>query len=173
MKIIEALKKIKDLTRKAEDLRGKIGIYCADMSHENPTYGSPEQQKEQVSGWLQAHSDILKEISKLRLAIQKTNVSVLVPIELGGVSVTKTIAEWIHRRRDLAGLDAAAWKALSDRKLPPSAELLATNGTKMEVQIRRYYDAAKRDKHVDMYMSEPSTIDATLEVINAVTDVIE
>ena len=41
-----------------------------------------------------------------------------------------------------------------------------------EVRVRRYYDPAQRDEKLELYRSEPSTIDATLEVSNAVTDLI-
>jgi len=69
MKIIEGMKKIKDLTKKAEDIRAKIGLFCADLDYETPMY--PDQRKE-VDGWLQSHSDMLKEILSLRLSIAKT-----------------------------------------------------------------------------------------------------
>ena len=51
MKLIEALKQTKDLKRKAEDLRRKIGQFCAYLSHETPTYAD---QKKQVAEWLQS-----------------------------------------------------------------------------------------------------------------------
>ena len=105
MKIIEALKKIKDLQRKAEDLASKIGQYSAYLNYETPMY--PDQKK-QVSEWLQSHDDILKEILRLRLAIQKTNLETDVTIELGGKTVIHSIAGWIHRRRDLASEAALA-----------------------------------------------------------------
>ena len=173
MKIIEALKKIKDLKKKAEDLRDKIGTYCADMDHETPVYGTVDQQRAEISKWLQSHSDILKEISKLHLAIQKTNVGTVVPIELGGKTVQKTIAEWIVRRRELAGLEHKAWQKLGDRSLPATAQIKNTRLEPVEVRIRRYFDPKERDEKTELYRSEPMTIDATLEVVNAVTDLIE
>lgn len=169
MKIIEAMKKIKDLQVKAEDLRQKIGKHCADLSFETPLY---PDQRVVVAGWLQAHSDILKEILRLRFAIQKTNIATSVVVVLGESNVTKTIAEWIHRRRDLAKLDQGAWASLGDRGLK-EGQTQTTQGEKMDVKIRRYFDPLERDKKVDLYRSEPSVIDATLEVTNAITDLIE
>ena len=66
MKLIQAMKQIKDLQRKAEDLRGKVAIHCAHMSYETATYG--DKQREQVREWLQAHADILKEILRQNLS---------------------------------------------------------------------------------------------------------
>lgn len=168
MKIIEAMKKIKDLQKKAEDLRGKIGVHCADQSHETPLY--PDQRK-QVAEWLQSHADIMREILGLRVAIQRTNIATEVTINLGEKAVTKSIAEWIHRRRDLAKLDLEAWSKLGDRGLR-EGNIQTTQGQVVEVKIRRYFDPLERDRRIDLYRSEPNTIDATLEVTNAITDLV-
>lgn len=172
MKIIEGMKQIKQLTAKAEDLRKKIAQYCADMDFETPTYGTADEQKETVRGWIQSHSDVVKEILRLRVAIQRTNLATSVSITLGDKAVTKTIAEWIHRRRDLAAFDFEAWKMLTDKNLREGVVQNSTGGTK-DVKIRRYYVPAERDKFLELYRSEPTTIDGTLEVTNAVTDLIE
>lgn len=169
MKIIEAMKQVKDLTRKADDLRTKIGSHSADLDFETPMY---ENQKLQVSGWLQSHSDILKEILRLRVAIQKTNILTPVTITIGDVNVTKTIAEWIHRRRDLAAMEQQAWRQLTDRGLREGTVTQSTGQLK-EVKIRRYFDPLVRDQKVEEFRSEPHLIDSTLEVVNAVTDLIE
>ena len=169
MKIIEALKKIKDLQRKAEDLRGKIGKYCVHYDYETPTY---QDQKGKVSEWLQAHMGIVKEILKLRLAIQKTNVLTLVDIEIGGKKVTNSIAGWIHIRRDLAKMDETAWGQLGDKGLKEGISR-NTSGESVPVKIVRCYEPTERDKNLEMYRQEPMLIDSTLEVVNAVTDLIE
>lgn len=168
MKIIEAMKKIKDLQIKAEDLRKKAATYCADQSHETPVYGADQPQK--IKEWIQAHGDILKEILGLRVAIQKANLSTPVTIELGGLQITKSIAEWIHRRRDLAALEFALWNGIGDRGLREGS-IRTSTGETQEVKIRRYYNPSERDTAMDIYRSEPSTIDSTLEIVNAVTDI--
>lgn len=169
MKIIEALKKIKDLQKKADDLRAKVGNNCAYQSFENPTY---PDQRSQVGEWIQAHSDILKEIMRLRFAIQKTNIGTEVVIELSEKNVTKTIAEWIHRRRDLAGLERDIWRKLTDRGLK-EGQGMNTLGQPVTISIVRCFDPKERDKKVSDFDSEPSQIDAKLEIINAVTDLME
>ena len=167
MKIIEGMKKIKELQIKAEDLRKKVATYCADQSHETPIYG--KDQAEKIKEWVQSHGDILKEILGLRVAIQRTNIQTSVTIELDGKQVQKSIAEWIHRRRDLAGLELALWTGIGDRGLREGIVKTSTGET-MEVKIRRYYDPSERDKRMELYRSEPSVIDRTLEVTNAVTE---
>lgn len=177
MKIIEGLKQIKELQRKASDLRQKIETYCADMDIENPTYSTVEEQRKQIASWLQAHHDIVKEIEELRLRIQKTNLTVLVCIPLGEPgTVTKPIAAWIHRRKDLATLERIAWFGLTNRRLEPRA-LRDDKGNPNEVtriiQVRKYYDQKERDKKVEEYTAEPAKIDAALEIANATTDLME
>lgn len=170
MKIIEALKQIKDLKIKADDLKTKVSQNCALTSIETPLY---PDQKSQVSEWIQAHSDILKEISRLALAIQRTNIATQVTIELGGKQVTKSIAEWIFRRRDLAKAELDIWSALTDRNIRESSEAQTSAGNRLEIKIVRFYDPKQRDEKKSLFSSEPSIIDGKLEIVNAVTDLIE
>ena len=169
MKIIEGMKKIKDLQRKVSDLQSKIKIHCAYLDFEGETY---ENQKGKVLSWVQSCEDSIQEIAKLRVAIQKTNISTDVSIELGGVVVTKTVAEWIHRRRDLANLAKGTWNCLTDKKLP-SGPVNLTSGEVRQVKPVLCFDLEERDRKLEVYSSEPYLIDSKLEVINAITDLIE
>ena len=172
MKIIQALKEVKDLQKKAEDLRLKVKQHSADLDYETPVY---PDQKRQIDEWIQAHSDIMKQILKRRLQIQKTNLETNVTIELGDNKVTKPIAAWVHRRRDLAEQERTMWAGLTDKGLKENQYLPPTTagGAAREVKLRRYYEPAIRDKNIEQYRTEPHVIDSTLEVVNAVTDLIE
>lgn len=172
MKIIEGMKKVKELTKKAADLRQKIAMYSADMTTDTPTYKTEADQKAMVSGWLQAHFDISKEIERLRIAITYTNVTHKVSIILeDGKQVEKSIQAWIMRRRELATFDCEAWKALSIRTLKNQAYKPDARSEEIKIaEVRRYYDQEQRDKMVSLFTSEPHSIDATLEVVNAITD---
>jgi len=169
MKIIEGLKQIKELQRKADDLKDKVARHSAYLSNETAVY---DNQKEQVHQWIQSHSDIMKEILRLRIAIQKTNLNTMVTMELGGKSVTKTIAEWVHRRRDLANNEAVMWSKLTDRQLKEGIQKQST-GQEQEVKIVRCYDPKEKDTMLYLFQSEPSIVDSKLEVVNAVTDLME
>lgn len=170
MKLIQGMKQLKELTTKAEDLREKVKKFCADLTIETPTY---PDQRATVAGWIQSHSDVVKRIGELRLAIQRTNLATLVTIELDGKQITKPIASWIHRRRDLATLEGAMWGQLTDRNLKEQNLQTAPGGAVTEVRIRRYFDPAERDAKRELYRGEPSIIDGTLEVVNATTDLME
>lgn len=169
MKLIQALKQIKDLERKADDYVALIREHCAISSIETPKYAD---QKAQVAGWIQGHADILKEILRLRVAIQRTNMQTQVPVELNGKTVTKSIAEWIHRRRDLAQKELILWNSIGDKGIKEGIGK-GPSGQEMEVKIVRYYDPGKREDMRMSLQSEPSIIDSALEIVNAVTDVIE
>ena len=170
MKIIEAMKKLKDLQRKCHDLRNKVAVHCAGLSYETPPYGL--EQRKTVEGWVQSHRDIVQEIARLRVAIQKTNILTLVTIDFGDKSVTKTIAEWIHRRRDLAQMDASMVAQLGDRGLKEQRGK-DSQGNDVEIKIVRYFDPKVRDELLNEFQSEPSIIDGRLEVVNAITDLVE
>ena len=170
MKIIEALNKVKDLDTKVKDLTYKIGCCCADTELDTPLY---PDQKGKISEWLQGVHDITLEIETLKHRIQKTNVMTEVPIELNGKIITKSITRWIIRRRDLAGKDLSAWMQLSDRGLrAQSSQSSNSNETKI-YKVRRYFDPAEKDKMTGLYSSEPSIIDGKLEIINAITELLE
>jgi hypothetical protein len=175
MKLIQAMKQVKSLLVKADDLRTKIAAHSAHLSIETPVY---KEQATIIQGWLQSHEDLMQEIAKLKVAITRTNLVTNVTIELGEKQVTKSIAEWIVRRGDssdkkgTAMLDLQAWKALTDRNLREGQVPSSSGGPTTPVTIVRCYDPIKRDQKVALYQSEPQTIDATLEVANAITDVI-
>jgi len=170
MKIIEAMKKIKELQVKVDDLKSKVSQYCTIQNIETPTYG--ENQSGKIKEWLQSISDSVKEILRLRIAIQRTNLATNVSIELDEKHVDKTIAEWIHRRRDLSGLEMSAWSSIGDRGLKEGM-LKNSQGETVVVKLVRFYDPNERDKKIASLRDEPSIIDRTLEVINATTDLIE
>lgn len=170
MKIIEALKQEKDLARKVSDLKDKVAKNCAISTVETETYSD---QREQVGSWLQSIHDVLKERERLRLAIQRTNLATDVTIEIGGATVTKSIAAWIHRRRDLSRFECEAWQALTDRNIREGQTQGPSGATVIDIKIKRFYDPLERDKNVELFTTEPTLIDARLEIVNAVTDLIE
>lgn len=173
MKIIEALKSIKMLEQKCSDLRKKISDNCCQYDYETPVYTDEGTQRQQIQEWMQSHHDSVKEILRLRTAIQRTNLATEVTIDLGNGSVTKTIAEWVHRRRDLAKLEQSMWSVLADgQRREGRIQIQGASGEK-QVTIRRYFDPAERDQKIEFFRNEPMKIDSTLETVNATTDLLE
>lgn len=170
MKIIEAMKRVKANEIKVDDLQKKIAQYCANLSTETPLYG--ESSKAKITEWAQSCEDISQENIRLLCAIQKTNLQTSVTIEIGGKTVTKNIAEWVWRRRKYALLDLKTYGQMTDRNLKEGIAM-STTGDKVEVKIVRNFDVLVRDQKMEMYRTEPHTIDAALEVVNATTELIE
>lgn len=171
MKIIEAMKRVKLNNEKVADLRAKIGQNSAHLSYETPLYG--DKQPAQVSEWVQACLDISKENVRLLVAIQRTNLATSVTIELGGKPVTKSIAEWVWRRRTYAEQDAGTIAMLTDRGLKEGLVPSSTGGEPQQVKIVRNFDPVLRDQAREMFRAEPHLIDSALEIVNATTDLVE
>lgn len=170
MKIIEAMKRVKMNKAKIADLQAKVGQHCANLNFETPMYGAETGAK--ISEWLQSASDLTQENVRLLTAIARTNLATSVTIELGGKHVTKSIAEWVWRRREYAKLDELTWSKLTDRGLREGTGTNST-GLQIEVKITRHFSPELRDAKLESFRSEPSMIDASLEVVNAVTELLE
>lgn len=169
MKLIEAMKEVKEQLAKAEDLKRKVSQYCVKASFETDTY---KDQAQQVKDWMQSYHDTLKRILWLKTAVQRTNLATQVTIQLGGVAVTRSITEWVYRRRELAPIEMHLWAALGDKNIR-EGKMKQSDNTEIDVKIVRYYDPAERDRNVELFRNEPGLIDRTLETVNAVTDVVE
>ena len=170
MKIIEAMKKVKYNKEKLSELHGKIKDNCANTTLESPIYGDDVHLK--IKEWIQSCADIVQENVRLLCAIQKTNSQTNVTIELDGKKVTKTVSEWVWRRREYARYDQITWSMLSDRGLQQGA-FKSSLGADVRVDIVRHFDPIERDKMQEVYRSEPHNIDSALEIINAITDLVE
>lgn len=170
MKIIEAMKAIKSNREKVSDLHARIANVSANLSHETPLYGEDTGKK--IKEWAQSCTDLAQENVRLHSAIARTNLQTQVTIELGGKQVTKTIAEWVWRRREYAALDQMTWSKMTDRGLKEGL-MQSSTGTPIEVKLVRHYDPNKRDDMISVYREEPHKIDSALEVVNAVTDLVE
>lgn len=170
MKIIEAMKRVKANKEKIADLHQKIKQVSANLNFETPLYGTETAAK--INEWLRSCVDTGQENVHLLIAIAKTNMQTNVAITLGDRSVTKTIAEWVWRRREYAGIDLATYQTLTDRNLR-EGNLPTSTGIATEVKLIRHYDPVLRDKMTAIFMREPHEIDAALEVVNAITDLVE
>lgn len=168
MKIIEAMKQIKANKEKVQELSQRIQRNSAHLSIESPQY---ENQADKIKEWTQSCLDVSRDNVELLTRIAKTNLATNVTIDLGGKAVTKTIAEWVWRRREYSGLDKSIWLCQGDRNLK-EGQVQTSPGVLSEIKLVRYYDPATRDTNVDIYMREPHLIDSALEVVNATTELL-
>lgn len=174
MRLIEAMKALKRLSEKVTDLRSKITTHCAILEHEEPPYGA--EQRATVDGWRQSAVDTIAEIARLRMAITRTNLQTAITVTIGDKAITKPLAYWVLRRRELAQMEAQLWFALSDRGLKPQAYKTTDENGHEQVglhQIVRFFDIKQRDSKLSDLREEPALIDAALEIANATTELIE
>ncbi len=173
MKIIEAMRRIKDNNVKINDLQAKIANNSANLDASPTEYG--ENTKSQVASWVQACLDVVQENVKLGVSIQRTNLLTSVTISIGDNDVTKTIAEWVLRRRIYAAIDQATWSRLTNKNLQPMNYQVDVDGQK-QIKVSNVvlnYNPVERDNAIAMYRSEPMLINSALEIVNATTDLIE
>lgn len=169
MKIIQAMKTIKANKEKILELQGRIKSNSAYLSIESPLY---ENQADKVREWTQICLDIARDNVELLVRIAKTNLATSVTIELApGKTATKTIAEWVWRRREYAACDQLTWQSQGDRGLKEQ-RIQSSPEMVTEVKIIRCYSPEARDAAMDALRREPSIIDGHLEVVNAVTDLL-
>lgn len=169
MKIIEALKELKLNAKKIGDVSARIALNSAKKDFEKSPYADPTSQ---VKEWLDSVEGLTKRNAQLTLLISKTNAATLVTIELEGKQVTKSITEWIYRRRYGVAMEMAAVKALTNRGLKDE-QVKQTDGTLLETKVVLHYDQKLRDQRMDALQQEPTLIDTRLEMVNAVTDLLE
>lgn len=172
MKVIEALKRIKSNRDKVNDLIEKISSNSARLSSQTSPYGDEATAKAQVQSWIDSVRSILRENEVLANRVHRTNVATPITVELGGKQVTKSIDEWLTRRKDGVDLEQYMWASIGDRGLK---ETLVTNpdGTTSHVTLVRHYDVKQRDENKSVMLTEKSDIDAALEIANATVDLFE
>ena len=178
MKLIEGLKAQKVIMRKIEDLQKKIQNHAAYSSLERPVYkdesepDSPKAQIAQIDKWISSIRDLTKLMAITRLQVQFTNIVTTVTIDINGTKITKTIAEWIHWRREFSDIMYRTHQCLGDKGIREGI-VNDSQGTKHEVKIVRCYSPAQRDKNMADYRDMKFAIDSTLEIVNATTDMVE
>ena len=170
MKIIEALKKVKANRQKMADLTALIRNNSANMESEKgkTPYSDP---KAKVKEWLQSVESLQSDNAKLLANIQYTNLHTEVSIEMpSGTVVTKTVAEWIVRRREGVDSVSAAYESLRTNLKQNAVRDQEGNITVDHVILN--FSAEQRDKKLMDLSQEKSLIDSKLEIVNATTDLI-
>ena len=176
MKLVEGMKETKATLRKMEDLRKKIAQHCADLDCMAPTYGSAEEQTKKVSEWLQAHDDLALKLTDLKRQIQLTNLQTPVAIKVGGNGITRSIAEWVIRRREIVDLQLLAYNSLGDKGLADRGVRAMGNMDESKkiqsARVRFYFNATDRDSKIEVLKNERESIDKALEIANVLTELL-
>lgn len=170
MKLIEALKRLKMNRKKVTDLAALIKGNIEHMDGEKTKYSNP---KLHVESWVQSIKDISLENEKLLARIQKTNLETPVSITLpDGKIVTKSISEWICRRREGIDFEELSYRSMR-YTLKDKAESNPVTGELMVNKVVHNFEASVKDQRLMHLSEEPLIIDSALEIVNATTDLME
>lgn len=170
MKIIEALKKVKANRVKISDLSALIGKYSAHM--ESGTTSLPyKDPAKSIAEWSQSIFSLSQDNAILLSRIQKTNLVVMVPIEIDGKIVTKNISEWVYRRREGVDQEMSGYASMGTRLTATATK--DKDGNIVVDRVVYNYDQAMRDKKLSILKEEKSLIDSALEIVNATTDLVD
>lgn len=172
MKIIEALKRLPVIEKRIGKQIGLIAQHSAiiDTGDTEYPFGTLEEQTKEVASMVQSVNDLVKERAQLRKRLAMTNATVLVKIG----DYQRTITEWIEYRQSGFGYVIQALQAQSIQE----AENRVRNGqiainTEKGFKTVRFYDELERNEGIEAVENLRDSIDAELEKINAITDLVE
>lgn len=176
MKIIEALKNLKTIQKRIEKNCQQINEYCAYVSTETPAFETAEKQEAQVQSLIQSNLDLELEYLRLKRAIDNTNLFTNATIVTPTRTYTYPISELITIRRTAGQFRTRTYQSLNSGR--------AISRLQTYFNQKGGVDPANPAKVVSLYKEEEknaallewesllSQIDATLEVVNATTDLI-
>jgi len=167
LKVVQALKELRIIEKKTNHNNVEITRLASGTSIEKPIMGSEREQMTEVTSLLQANTDLFNRYLDLKTGLEKTNLATIVTI--GGV--TKTVSEWLVIRRKLGKMQTESLMALNDKEGQHRLRGQDRPG-ELSVQIVRYYDEKDRMRNLAAHRDRIESIDGTLEVVNATTDVI-
>lgn len=172
MTIVEGLKKLRVLEKRAESTTVAISEYSSKVSTEKPAFGSDAEQRQEVSGRVQANLDLVEDMLKLKRRIDTTNLAV--ELKIGGQ--TRSIADWLLIKRKLGGIILGTIMALSTRT--GDRRRMEMRGSSMgpdnaPVHVERMYDEAVKNKQLREWQDRLAEIDGRLEVVNATTPLLD
>lgn len=172
MKIIEALKKLPTLEKRIIKNIEQIRLYSSAVDNGNMDlpFGTEEGQKKEVSSLVQSVNDLVAERSRLRRSLAITNAKTFIKIG----TLEKSITEWIEYREKGLGFIIDSQSALN---ISVSEGKVRTGGVALDPEkgfkIVRFFDEKTRNNRIEELRDIQDRIDAELEKVNAVTDIIE
>lgn len=167
MKMIQALKTLKQLLIRVKNNERRLLTQCQQMSRE-PLPGDP---KKEVATLHQGIRDTLREFERLSAMIQFSNASTYLTIDIpGGGEVRKTVSEWLSRRQRTLEIDAAVYQQLASKLQSLHPDTIVVEGDTVLNSPETNYDAEEYSVRRGNLEEERLAIDAALEIHNAVTD---
>lgn len=171
MKIIEAMKDLKLIESKMKKNIEYINNYSSALDTEKLPFGSEEDQKKEVQRLIQSNNDLAERYLYLKAAIERTNLSTKVMIE--GGKREYTIFELLNIKRTLSAYLKSTYVSLSPKE--GNSRLVRAQSAMNSVvpKVVTFYSEREKNEKLDELERFFTSITSRLEVVNAVTDLIE
>ena len=173
MKIIEAMKELKLIEKKIVKNTEAIALYSSGFDVEKPAFETEAKQRDEVQSLVQSNEDLLKRYAMLKAAIDKTNLVTTVSL----MGTDYTIHNLLVLKRKAGELLKKTYMSLNTSSADMRKNALISgynrgDNAKVPVVIR-YFDEKKRNEKLNNIDNFLSAIDARLEVVNAVTNLVD
>ena len=174
MKIIEGLKRLHLLEKRMKDNIERIQQYASAVDIERFVFDTEARQRIEVAALVQANKDLLEEYLHLKRRIDATNAHTKVMV----CGIERSIADWLTLRRQTSARPAPlsllveTYSALNDT-VGQERLRVATWPTDRNPHVVRFYNEEESVRSLQEVKELYSTIDPTLEVVNASTELLE
>lgn len=149
MNIIQGIKKIKHLTRKAEQNELRFATWCSYLSNEEPLYTD-------INALQQSANDCRAEIARIRHAIHVANATQKVVF----MGKETTIDELLLEATETIPANLNALKAMRRKEKP------FRSANDAEVKVVLQYVPLQRDKAIDALEERQATIHDFIDSMN-------
>lgn len=171
MKLIEAMKEVKLLEKRIERNLTQIQQYATYNTITGPAFESADIQREEVAKLIQANGDLVTRAITLKGAIDRTNLDTIVEHHGKKLSIHELILLRIKWGHYMVG----TYKSLNTTVGMNQFNLVSRQGVDATnpPKLITLYDEQKKNEALKYWQELIEDIDATLEVVNAVTDLKE
>ena len=168
MKMIEALRELRLLEKKMSRNQEYIERYSSMVSTQVPSFNSIDEQREKVRSLLQENIDYAMNRIHLKEQVNYTNL--MTQVVLGGKSWS--LQNLLDFHRGIAGDIRDTYDSLTDRSGQNQLRSAPTVEGRSP-QVIRLYDENMKLTELDRWDTFKEEIGTRLEVINAVTELLE
>lgn len=168
MKIIEALKELPLIKKKIEKNCESITKYASYITGLNLEFETEDKQKAAVASLVQGNLDLAKRFESLTNRLAKTNAIIIVDIN----GTKRTIREWITYRNVTADYIKRTYEALNTSNAQSTINKAPVN-LEAGIKLTKLYNEQYKIDALAGHQENLDKVDATLEIVNVNTDLLE
>lgn len=171
MKIIEGMKELSLISKKLTVIKENLSKYSSLLSCEKPIFDSEQEQRDEILKLIQSGKDLITRWIYIKTAIEHTNL--ITRIKVCGKRLT--IAEALHWKRSMCQELEALYKCLTNTQSCAKLNNMMRGITSLDnpITIVAMYDEKKKNEWINEHTEFIGSIDSTLEITNAITELID